>query len=260
MNWRLGVAGSPIAHSLSPALHVAGLALAGLVGESRGYEIADDEVGRLRELMGSELDALSITMPLKAVAASLCDELDPIARDLQVVNSLLWRDDRLWGACTDGPGFVDSLRGEFDLDAQNLHVVVLGAGGAARAIVDALVRARAHSVVVLGRTSARVADITRRYDNVFDATTLYRPIDVIVNTTPAPGRVDAAAVMQGVTRDTVAVDITYDPSRSPWLALHAALGCRYANGRAMLAYQAARQMNWWWGSDLDGAALLEALA
>ena len=260
MRWRLGVAGSPIEHSLSPALHEAGLAIAGLEGSSRRYEITEDQAARLRGLMGVEVDALSVTMPLKAAAARLCDELDDRARALGVVNSLLWREGRLWGASTDGPGFVDALRGELGVDVADMYVVVLGAGGAARAIVDALVHHGVHSVVVLGRTRARVASITGRYDNVLDHTTLYRPVDLIVNTTPALGRVDAAAVMQGVTRDTIAVDITYDPARSSWLSLHADLGCRHTNGRAMLAYQAARQMNWWWGSDLDGAALLKAIA
>ena len=259
MFWRLGVAGSPVAHSLSPALHVAGLALARLEGSSTRFELAEADVTQLGRLMGDEVDALSVTMPLKAVAASLCDELDERARALGVVNSLLWREGRLHGANTDGLGFVDSLRGGFELDVANLNVVVLGAGGAAAAIVDALVHAGAHAVAVIGRTPARVASIAGRYDNVRDHITLYRPVDLIVNTTPAPDRVGAAAVTQGVTRDTIAVDITYAPARSPWLARHAAHGCRHANGRAMLAYQAARQMNWWWGSDIDGAALLEAI-
>ncbi len=260
MRWRLGVAGSPIEHSLSPVLHEAGLEIAGLEGSSRRYEITEAQSGRLRDLMGAEVDALSVTMPLKAAAAGLCDELDDIARELGVVNSLLWREERLWGASTDGPGFVDALRGELGFDVADTYVVVLGAGGAARGIVAALVHERAHSVSVLGRTSAHVAAITRRHSQVLDHTTLYRPVDLIVNTTPVNGRHDASAVMQGVTRDTVAVDITYDPPRSAWLALHADLGCRHANGLAMLAYQAARQMNWWWGSDLTGAQLLGALA
>lgn len=260
MNWRLGVAGSPIAHSLSPELHAAGLALAGLQGSSQRYEIVEADAGTLRDLMGTSLDALSITMPLKSAAASLCDQLDERAAALGVVNSLQFRDDQLLGAATDGPGFVDSLRGVFDVSVENQYVVVLGAGGAARAIVDSLVIAGAHSVTVHGRSAANVERIVSRHPHVMDHTVLYRPVDVIVNTTPAAGREHAAAVMQGVTRDTIAVDITYEPRTSQWLALHAVLGCRHTNGLAMLAYQAARQMNWWWDSEIDGAQLLKAIA
>jgi len=260
MDWRLGVAGSPIAHSLSPVLHEAGLTLAGLRGSSQRFEIAESESGTLRDLMGTTVDALSVTMPLKSAAAQLCDQLDERATSLGVVNSLLWRDGQLLGAATDGPGFIDSLRGVFDVGVENMHVVVIGAGGAARAIVDSLVDEGAHSVSVHGRSPANVERLVARHPNVVDHTLLYRPVDLIVNTTPVPGRADAAAVMQGVTRDTIAVDVTYDPRTSAWLALHANLGCPHANGLAMLAYTVARQMNWWWKTELDGAQLLKALS
>ncbi len=259
MDWRLGVVGSPIAHSLSPELHARGLQLAGLDGTTTRYELDEEHAGVLREMMGTDFDALSVTMPLKSAAATLCDDVDDRARDLGVVNSLLWRDGRLLGAATDGPGFTDSLRGEFSVDPENMHVVVIGAGGAATAIIDSLVGEGVQTVVVHARNEERVRRIVQRHANVVDHMVLYRPVDLVVNTTPAPGRQDVAAVLQGVSRDTIAVDITYEPRTSPWLALHADLGCRTTNGLAMLAYQAARQMNWWWGSTLRGSQLLEVL-
>jgi shikimate dehydrogenase len=260
MRWRVGVAGSPIAHSLSPQLHERGMELAGFEGSSQRVPLDAARARELRAIMGRDYDALSITMPLKAPAATLCDELDACAASLGVVNSLLWRDGRLLGAATDGPGFVDALEGEFRVGPENMHVVVLGSGGAAGAIVDALVHGGVHSISVLGRNVERVGQLVGRYANVTDEMVLYRPVDLIVNATPVTGRARDAAVAQGVTRDTVAVDITYEPRTSPWLSLYADLGCRHANGLAMLAYQAARQMNWWWGGDLRGADLLEAIS
>lgn len=260
MDWRLGVAGLPVSHSLSPELHRTGLALAGLHGSSHRYEISEVQAPRLRDLMGRELDALSITMPLKSAAANLCDRVDASASSLGVVNSLRWRDELLWGASTDGPGFVDSLRGVFGVGVGGLHVVVLGAGGAARAIVDSLVLEGAQSVSVHGRRPANVERLVSRYANVVDHTVLHRPVDLIINTIPVAGRAADAAVLQGVTRETIGVDITYEPRTSPWLALYAQFGCRHTNGLAMLAYQAARQMNWWWDRDLDGARLLAAIS
>lgn len=259
MDWRLGVVGSPIAHSLSPQLHARGLELAGLGGTTTRYELDEERAGELRELMGTTFDALSVTMPLKAAAATMCDDVDERAAVLGVVNSLLWRDGRLHGAATDGPGFTDSLRGEFSVEVDNMHVVVIGAGGAAAAIIESLVDQGVQTVVVHARNEERVRRIVQRHANVVDHMVLYRPVDLVVNTTPAPGRRDVAAVMQGVSPDTIAVDITYEPRTSPWLALHADLGCPHSNGLAMLAYQAARQMNWWWGSSLRGSQLLEVL-
>src|ERR1700687_260097 len=132
MNWRLGVAGFPIDHSLSPKLHEAGLAQVGLTGTSERVALRESEAGRLGELLGTRFDALSITMPLKAAAAGACDVLEPVAARLGVVNSLLLRDGRVTGTATDGDGFVDSLRAQFDLEPDGLAVAVLGAGGAAR--------------------------------------------------------------------------------------------------------------------------------
>ena len=106
VKWRVGVAGSPIAHSLSPALHEAGLRLAGLDGTSSRIELALEQAGDLRTLLRRDFDALSVTSPLKAVAVAMCDELSDVARRTESVNSLLARDGSVLGASTDGDGFV----------------------------------------------------------------------------------------------------------------------------------------------------------
>jgi shikimate 5-dehydrogenase len=66
-------------------------------------------------------------------------------------------------------------------------------------------------------------------------------------------------MLEDVTRDTICVDITYDPRSTQWMETHRQLGCRVTNGLGMLAYTVARQMNWWWDSDIPGAYLLDAL-
>ncbi len=259
MKWRLAVVGSPIAHSLSPVLHEAGLAMAGLDGTSTRVELNRDQGPRLRELMGSAYDAASVTMPLKAVAAGLCVRLDDAAARVGVVNSLLVREGELLGACTDGRGFVDSLVGGFGFSVPGTHVVVLGAGGAARGIVDALVEAKVGSVAVRSRTAERVLELTSRYDSGEADAPMGTPVDLIVNTLPTQGRPPEPSLHDGVHEQTLAVDITYEPRMSNWRALYERRGCRSANGLGMLAYQAARQMQWWFDTPIDGAKLLEVL-
>lgn len=258
MRWRLGVVGSPIEHSLSPQLHEAGLALAHLEGTSSRVELVESEAQNLRSLMGSQFDALSVTMPLKGAAARICDSLDDVAQRTDSVNSLLMRDGQLLGACTDGQGFIDAINFEFGVTVEGCHAVVLGAGGAARAIVDALVHAGVASVSLHGRTAANVQKLMDRYDNVFDHMHS-APVDLVVNTIPVSGRVDARGVLLGVRPTTIVVDIAYEPRMSQWRVVYASAGCRTANGLSMLAFQAARQMQWWWGCVIDGAALLQAL-
>ena len=260
MNWRLGVAGMPIEHSLTPQLHTAALALAGFQGTSTRVELGERDGVKLKKLMRKEFDALSITMPLKGVSVALCDELDDVAARIGSVNSLLTRDGKLHGASTDGDGFINAVRGQFGVEVEGAHATVLGAGGAARSIVDALVRAGVETVSVLGRTEANVEALTEQYSNAWPFALHYRPIDLIVNTTPALGRAEDVAVMQSVGAHTIAVDITYEPRMSAWRELHERAGCRTANGLAMLAYQAALQARWWWGVDIDGAQLLTVIS
>ncbi|MHB8826523.1 MAG: shikimate dehydrogenase family protein [Acidimicrobiales bacterium] len=254
MNWRLAVVGHPIEHSLSPRLHEAGLALAGLTGTSERVAIALEEFAALEGLLGARFDALSVTMPLKELAASLCTHLDGPATRTSMVNSLWYRDGLIHGANTDGEGFVDALAATLGVTVAGRHVAVIGTGGAARGIVDALASHGAARVDVRGRSPERVAWLAERYD-VVGPSEVY---DVVVNATPVLGRDDQ--VLPGVTDTTVAVDITYEPRRSPWLRAYEERGCRIANGLGMLAFQAARQMSWWWGVPMDGEALLEVIA
>src|SRR5579863_1383325 len=113
MTWRLGVAGSPISHSLTPQLHDAGLAIAGLEGSSTRLELGVKDVAKLKKAVRKDFDALSITMPLKGIAVEICDELDDVASRTGSVNSLLRRDGKLHGASTDGDGFVNAVREQF---------------------------------------------------------------------------------------------------------------------------------------------------
>src|SRR5271168_1270696 len=260
MNWRLGVVGSPVSHSLSPQLQEAGLRLAGLTGTSTRVELPKERAGELRVLLSNDFDALSVTSPLKYAAFSMCDELSDAARRTESVNSLRVVNEKLHGISTDGDGFVHGLEFEFGPSVANAHCVVLGAGGAASAIVDALVRYDASSIVVHGRTEAKVDALVQRYTNVHASSLVYRPVDLIVNTVPVAGRGAEAAVLQGVHHDTIAVDITYDPRQSEWRQRYSDAGCRTMNGLAMLAFQAALQMQWWWGAEIEGGDLLEALS
>lgn len=259
MIWRVGVVGSPIEHSLSPRLHERGLKLAGLEGTSTRVKMGLDDADQLKVLATTKFDALSVTSPLKHVAFELCDELSEVATNTQSVNSLLVRDGTLLGASTDGLGFVNALRDEMGFAVENTHAVILGAGGAASAILDALVHRGVASVVVLARNEARAEELSGRHKNVFTKSLVYRPVDVVVNTVRVEARGHEAAVLQGVHRETVAVDITYSPRNSVWRQLYEDAGCRSMNGLPMLAYQAVLQMQWWWGVALEGAKLLEVL-
>jgi shikimate dehydrogenase len=171
--------------------------MAGLEGTSRRVELGAKDKTKLNKVMRKEFDALSITMPLKGFGVEICDELDDVATRTGSVNSLLMRDGTLLGASTDGDGFVNAVRGQFDERRRGAR---RGARrrGAASAIIDGLVRHGVASVAVHGRNEAKVEALVARYANVYDFSLTYRPVDLIVNTTPVAGRAEEAAVMQGV--------------------------------------------------------------
>ncbi len=257
--WRLAVVGSPIEHSLSPQLHRAGLEAYGFTGSSEKVEIGEGEGERLKSLLGTTYDAVSVTMPLKGVALRLADRAEATALECESANSLFVKDGDIRAHSTDGEGFLDAVRAQWGLNVDGAHVVVLGAGGAASAIVSALVHAGVASIALHGRSEERVNRLVARYPNVVDHMVIYRPVELIVNTIPVPSRVSSAAVMQGVTHDTFAVDLAYQPLETEWMSQHRSLGCGVMNGLPMLAHQAAAQMRWWWGGDLSGTDLLGAL-
>ncbi len=259
MIWRLGVAGFPIEHSLSPLLHEAGLSLAGLSGSSVRLSIKAEEANQLTGIMGRDVDALSVTMPLKERVGSLCASLDPVAARTGSVNSLLWREGELHGACTDGKGFTEYLGTGLSYELADKVVAVLGAGGAAKAIVDGLVEVGVKSVLIFGRTASHVSELVERYAVVKDGSSCSESIDLVINTTPVEGRSDRDQVLDGVKSTSMAVDITYEPRMSTWRSRHEAMGCRTANGLGMLAYQAALQMQWWFEAPISGAQLLEVI-
>lgn len=258
MIWRLGVVGSPVDHSLTPALHAAGLARAGLEGRSVRREVGADEADRLAEIVRAEFDAVAVTAPLKGRAHEVCDEVAEVARRTRSVNGILVRDGRLLGTSTDGAGFTDALEAAFGPVVEGAHAVVLGAGGAARAVVDALCAGGAAAVAVLARRPEAAEALAAAYPAVHAGSLVYRPVDLVVNTVPPAAR-RPGALLQGVGSETIAVDLAYEPPETPWLAGHRAQGCRTQNGLAMLCYTAARMMGEWWGVALDGGELLEVV-
>jgi shikimate dehydrogenase len=148
------IIGSPVGHSLSPALHNAGFAAQGLDWVYVAFEVpaggaaAALDAARLLGLAG-----LSVTMPHKSDVADLVDELDPAAGALRSVNTVVpIGDGRLKGYSTDGAGFVASLRAA-GVGVRGCSVAVLGAGGAARAIVDSLARGGADSIHIINRSA-----------------------------------------------------------------------------------------------------------
>ncbi len=255
----VGVIGDPVAHSLSPLLNNVAFAEMGLDWVSVGFRVergsaADALVGA--RALG--VRGLSVTMPHKDAVASLVGGLSPLAQRLGAVNCVTIGRRGSFGDNTDGPGLVAALRRGHRFDPAGRSCLVVGAGGAARAVVAALADAGAAEVVVVNRSPERAtsaAGLAGAVGRVGAPTDVAR-CQLVVNATPLgmattdTGRssqwpVDPALLGEG----QVVVDLVYHPRVTPWLEAARRRGAAVSNGVGMLVHQAALQLALWTGVD-----------
>lgn len=258
-----GVIGSPVRHSLSPAIHNAAFAELGLDWAYGAFEVASGDVpAALAGMKAMGFGGLSVTMPHKDAAAAAVDELSPVAAALGAVNCIVPRGDQLVGHNTDGDGLIDALS-EIGFDPAGQACVVLGAGGAARAVVLALGAAGAGDVGVVNRSAdraAQAAELAVGVGRVAGAGDVAGAA-LIVNATP----VGMGSAVDQVPVDTsyieagqLVVDLIYQPSTTRFLLSAAERGAQTANGLAMLVHQAARAFRLWTGEEPPVAAMSAA--
>ncbi|MCU1503757.1 MAG: aroE, partial [Ilumatobacteraceae bacterium] len=216
-----GVIGHPVRHSLSPALHNAGFASLRLDWVYTAFEVPDGAaLAALAAMRTLGLGGLSVTMPHKEAVAAAVDVLDPAAAALRSVNTVVpLPDGRLAGHSTDGDGFVASLVAAGH-PVEGRSICVLGAGGAARSVIEALARNRARAVVVVNRSAERaavaaaLAPTVGRVGEAADVTTA----DVVVNATSVGMGSRELPISPRLLRcDQVVADIVYHPRRTALL-------------------------------------------
>lgn len=239
-----GIIGDPVTHSRSPAIHNAAYAALGLDWVFVAFPVpAGSAAAALAGVRALRIAGLSVTMPHKTDAAGACDELSSTAEALGAVNTVVGIDGVLLGDSTDGEGLVRAVRDE-GVDPVDCRVVVLGAGGAARAIVHGLGLHQAHVTVAARRVdAARAAAVLAPGGQAVDLADVGPTIaasDVVVNATPIgmagePPPFDPDLL---VGRRLV-LDTVYHPIETPLLAAARARSVPNANGLGMLVHQAA---------------------
>jgi shikimate dehydrogenase len=257
------VVGWPVRHSRSPAIHNAAFAAAGLDWAFLALPVPPGRAAdAVRGMAALGIEGLSVTMPHKAPVAACVDRLAPDAVALGAVNCVVRDGDALVGHNTDGPGFVDSLRVDEGIDPSGMRCVVVGAGGAARAVVRALAGAGAAQVAVRNRDPDRAAEAALlagtvgtvgRDDDLAGA-------DLVVHATPVGMGDDPSLPFDpaACADHAVVVDLVYHPERTPLLAAAGAAGRRTVGGIGMLVHQAAHAFRHWTGVEPDVAAMARA--
>lgn len=256
------VIGSPVRHSLSPALHNAAFEQLGVDWVYTAFDVvhgrAQAAVDAMRAL---GIGGLSVTMPHKESIAQAVDSLDPAAAALRSVNTVVPQaDGSLRGYSTDGAGFIASLTAA-GVTVDGLTVCVLGAGAAARAIIDALGRAGAARIAVLNRTFSTAQEATHLAGAVgaIGAAHDVRDADIVINATSiGMGSADLPCDPASLRSGQVVADIVYHPRDTALLQAARAAGAMPVDGFGMLVHQAALQQQLWHGHLPDVAVMAAA--
>lgn len=262
MTKKVGLIGYPVAHSVSPAMHNAAFAELGLDWH---YELLptppDQLAGRIQSLASDGYVGANVTVPHKQTVVSLLKYVALAARGIGAVNTILIEDDRMEGHNTDAAGFILDLEAH-DVFPAKKHVLVLGAGGSAHAVVLGLANRGATVTVVARRDNAawQLRENVRKgvsynYDvRVQSLSSLQKSLDeadIIVNCTPVGmwPDVDVSPLPDDalIRSDSVVYDLVYRPAHTRFMRQAEAAGARAIGGLGMLVYQGAAAFELWTG-------------
>ncbi|HJT97503.1 MAG TPA: shikimate dehydrogenase [Rhodanobacteraceae bacterium] len=263
------VFGQPISHSLSPRIHA-------MFGEALGIALEYRAIETGRSDFRAALDAFAkaggrganVTLPLKEDAFALCEETSARARRSGSVNTLIRQDGGWRGDSTDGAGFLRDLVLRHRFDVAGRRCLLVGAGGAARAVAFALADAHAAEVAIVNRTAERaralasaIGESCRAAVVEWSALASENAFDLVVNATSAGHGGGALALPRVlVASDTVCYDLSYGSAAAPFLAWAEAAGAmRTSDGLGMLVEQAAESFAIWHGQAPDTAPVYAAL-
>jgi shikimate dehydrogenase len=279
---RLGVIGDPVAHSFSPEIQNAELKACQIDLQYARFHIHPDELQSALSLL-PKLDFVgaNLTVPHKIPALGFVDELDDEAKQIGAVNTIAVRDGKLIGFNTDGVGFTRAIRSEFSVDLRDLRVMLLGAGGAARAIAMQCAQANCERLVIVNRNFDKAKQLVAGLQPRFAGPRVLGPVarleavpwenkalqfqlanvDLVVNATPLGlNSNDAAPLPRELLAPHLMIyDTVYTRGRTPLLIAADEAGARGANGLSMLLYQGARSFEIWFGREASIDVMRAAL-
>lgn len=258
----LGVIGNPISHSLSSVMHNQAFKK---LGKEAIYVPMLVTTGKLKEaIAGAQalgFVGLNVTVPFKEQVIPYLTELTDQARATKSVNTIKFDGDQIIGHSTDGLGFEHALISELQMDLDKKNILLIGAGGAARAIVHQVLT---HDCLlyIANRTVSRAEQIVNELSKAQSANVevcsldpsslreIMDQIDIVVNTTSVGMEKTISETPIPLclleAKHTV-IDIIYNPQESMLLKKARSKGCRVQNGIGMLVWQAAKAWEFWWG-------------
>jgi shikimate dehydrogenase len=270
MTDRYLVLGHPIAHSQSPKIHAL---FAAQTGQDMSYAALDVEPGTLpdvleRVIVQEGVVGMNVTVPYKTEAFELCDMVSPRARRARAVNTLLFNVDALRGDNTDGVGLMRDLK-NLGFEVEEKRILILGAGGAVRGILEPILRKSIDGLCIANRTVEKAEALVKEFVDLattsvealsFEALAEQQPFDAVINATSASLSGDLPPLPEHLlTEDAWAYDLMYAAQPTPFMQWASAHGARVADGLGMLVEQAAESFSIWRGVRPQTAPVIEAI-
>ena len=279
---RLGVFGDPVAHSLSPQMQNAALKHCQIDMQYVRFQISPDELREALKLIRDlKFVGVNLTVPHKIAALKLVDDLEESAKHIGAVNAIKVEREKLRGFNTDGRGFSRAIREEFVVDLRDLRVMILGAGGAARAIAMQCAKENCERLVIANRTLEKGKKLADELRDFFAGPRVLGPvarlqaiawdeaafrfqignIDLIVNATPLGlHRSDPSPIPARLLAPHLMVyDTIYSERQTPFVSAAIEAGARGANGLSMLLHQGALAFEIWFGREAPLDVMRKAL-
>jgi shikimate dehydrogenase len=276
------VLGYPVTHSLSPSFQRAAFAKSGLAAQYHRIETpAEKLTAVVEEMKKKQFGGWNCTLPLKIDMLKLVDEASPAAKILGAVNTVLNDNGKLVGFNTDGEGWVAAIREEFGVDVHDMRVMILGAGGAGRALATQAALEKCERLVLVNRTFSRVQELAAQLEPVIHSDKLIgsrarlvalpwdetaiteelQTIDLLVNATSCGLKTYDPLLLPArlLTPNLLVYDTIYKPHRTKLLLAAEQSGARVANGLSMLLHQGAAAFSIWTGRTAPIPEMRQAL-
>jgi shikimate dehydrogenase len=253
------VIGDPIAHSMSPAIHNDAFEKEGIDAEYLAFHVKPDGLeDAVKGMKALGVCGFNITLPHKETVIPFLDEVDELARAIGAVNTVVNKDGRLIGYNTDGIGYIKALEEELTGELTTKKTLIIGAGGAARAIYFTLVKEGVKQVDIANRTKERAVTLVSEcpYDNSSEAFTIMEAeervaeYDLIIQTTSigmSPNVDNTPLDVTNMKASACVSDIIYNPLQTKILVEAEQNGAHVQNGVGMFAYQGAIAFQIWTG-------------
>jgi len=259
-----GVIGNPIEHSISPAMHNAGYAKLGINFCYLAFRVDEANVGdAIRGMRALNIRGLSVTIPHKVQAMEFLDKIDPVAKQIGAINTIVNTNGTLKGYNTDWIGCMQAIEDKTSI--QGKKVVLLGTGGAGRAIAFGL-QQKGANVALTGRNAEKAKALASRCNaTYFDVNTLQEALkdaDVLIHTTPMgmpPNEGISLVEKKWLHPKLVVHDIVFNPLETQLIKDAKSAGCETVYGYKMLLYQGVEQFRLYTGVEAPIEVMEQAL-